>query len=258
MRNIVAIARRELLSFFVSPLAYFIITGFLVLAGYFFAVLLLYFNEMSLRMGAMPNMQGPKLNLNEWVVERLYGTMLVVLVFMVPLLTMRTVAEDKKKGTFELLLTSPVSVLELVLGKYLGVGILITVMIGSLGIFPLILMWFGNPQPEFLPMLSGLLGVLLCALAFASIGLAVSAFADSQIVAGLITMVALLLLYVINSPAESVGGVTGAILKYLSPTAQVRDMLKGVISTSSLCYFFSLISFGLFSSLRALEFERLR
>jgi ABC-2 type transport system permease protein len=258
MKNVVAIARREIFSFFVSPLAYFSITGFLVLAGYFFFVLVLYFNESVSRFRAMPYMQGEVPNLNEWVVERLFGTMIVVLVFLVPLLTMRVVAEDKKRGTFELLLTSPVSVLDIVLGKFLGVASLLLIMMVGVFSYPLLLIFFGDPMPEVWPMLSGLLGMTLCALGFASIGIAVSSCSSNQVVAGVGSMVAMLLLYVIHSPAQSLGGVTGDVLMKLSPVVQVKDMMKGVITTEALIYFASLIFFGLFLSQRVLEAERWR
>jgi len=258
MKNVIAIARREIFSFFVSPLAYFSITGFLVMAGYFFFVLVLYFNESLVRFRSMPYMQGDPPNLNEWVVERMYGTMIVVLVFLVPLLTMRVVAEEKKRGTFELLLTSPISVLDIVLGKFLGVATLLIIMMLGTFSYPLLLMYYGSPAPEILPMLCGLLGMTLCALAFASIGLAVSSCASNQVVAGVSSMVVMLLLYVIHAPAQSIGGVVGDVLLKLSPIVQVKDMMKGVITTEALVYFISMIVFGLFLSQRVLEAERWR
>jgi ABC-2 type transport system permease protein len=258
MSNIVAIARREMLSFFVSPLAYFSITGFLLLAGYFFSVLLIYFNEYAMRYSATPYMQGTPPNLNELVVERMFETMIVVLVFLVPLLTMRMIADEKKRGTFELLLTSPVSVFDIVVGKFLGVASLIATMMLATFLYPVVLMVYGDPAPELLPILSGLLGMTLCAFAFASIGMAVSSFSNSQVVSGLSSMVVLLLLYVIHSPAQSFGGTVEIVLNYLSPVMQVRDMMKGVITIESLVYFASMIVLGLFLSQRVLEAERWR
>lgn len=257
MRNVLTICKRELLAFFVSPIAYFVITGFLLIAGFFFFNLLAYFNIMLARFSSMPYMSPTNSpNLNQWVVEALYHTMIVVLVFLIPLLTMRMVAEEKKKGTFELLLTSPISVAEIVIGKFLGVAVILLVMMILIFAFPILLWIFGNPEVP--PMFSGILGVFLCALGFASVGMAVSSFTENQIVAGVSGIVALLLLYVIHSPAESVGGVTGDVLMYLSPVIQVQDLVKGVITIKSIVYFVSLISFGLFLSVRALEAQRWR
>jgi ABC-2 type transport system permease protein len=256
MRNIFAICRRELLSFFVSPVAYFVITGFMLLAGFFFFNNLAFFGrlfEMS-RMMAFRGGQMP--SLNQVVVEGFYHVMLVILVFLVPLLTMRTVAEEKRRGTFELLITSPVSITQIVLGKFLSLAVMILVMLGLTFIFPGLLIIYGNPEVP--PIISGFFGVCLCTLAFASIGMAASSFTENQIVAGVSSMVTLLLLYVIQAPAESLGGNAASILKYLSPVEQVQDMIKGVISLKSLVYFGSLIFIGLFVSQRALDAYRWR
>jgi ABC-2 type transport system permease protein len=113
-------------------------------------------------------------------------------------------------------------------------------------------------EPEAAPILSGLLAVTLCTLGFVSVGLAVSSFTENQVVAGISSMVALLLLYVIHSPAEAIGGVGAAILNGISPVMQARDMMRGVVTLSSLVYFLSLIGFGLFLSERALEAHRWR
>lgn len=257
MKHITPIAKREILSFFVSPVAYFVISGFVLLAGYFFFNSLGFYNLLLARYSSMPvrgQMNIP--NLNQFVVEGYFHTLLVVLVFLIPLLTMRIIAEEKKRGTFELLITSPLSVSDIVLGKFLGVAFIIMLMMVLIGGFPLLLYTFGNP--EGLPIASGWFGVVLCSLGFASVGMAVSSFTENQIVAGVSSMVALLLLYVIHAPAESVGGTIGDVLMYLSPVMQARDMLRGVIAVKSLVYFASLIALGLFLSGRALEAHRWR
>lgn len=257
MRNAFAICRRELLAFFVSPVAYFVITGFLLLAAYFFFMLLLQFNMFLMQYQQMPYMMGNQLpNLNQWVVEPYYGTLLVVLIFLVPLLTMRVFAEDKRRGTFELLVTSPLSVGEIVFGKFLGVAAVVVVMMLLIFAFPLLLSLYAGP--EFYPVLSGLLGILLYTFGLVAVGMAVSAFTENQIVAGIVGMVALLLLYMIHWPAQSFGGNTAEVLNSLSPVMEVKDLLRGVISLKAIVYFISLISVGLFVSLRALEAYRWR
>ncbi len=256
MRTIIAICKRELLSFFVSPIAYFVITGFTLLVGFFFFNYLAWFARM-FEMSQMMAFRGGQMpNLNQTVVEGVYQTMLVILVFLVPLLTMRTVAEEKRRGTFELLITSPVSILQIVMGKFLSLIVIITVMLGIAFSFPLLLINYGTPEVP--PIISGFVGVLLCTLAFASIGMAASSFTENQIVAGVSSMVTLLLLYVIQAPAESIGGATAEVLKYLSPVEQVQGFIKGVVSLQSVVYFCSLIFIGLFVSQRALEAHRWR
>lgn len=252
-----SICKREILSYFVSPIAYFLITGLLLLAGYFFFNLLAYFNFALERASQMPGMMGDNApNLNQWVIEAYYQTLLVILVFLIPVLTMRSIAEDKRKGTFELLVTSPLSVTDIVIGKFLGIAFVLIVMLSLCFFFPLLLIIYGDP--EVLPVWSGFLGVVLCSLAFTSIGVAASACTENQIIAGVVGMVSILLLYVIHSPADQVGGAIGELLRNLSPVIQVQDLVKGVISIKSIVYFLSLMSFGLFLSQRALEAERWR
>lgn len=256
MRNIWAICKRELLAFFVSPIAYFVITGFTLLVGFFFFNHLSYFAQM-VEMSAMISLRGRDLpNLNQTVIEGVYHTMVVILVFLIPLLTMRTIAEEKKKGTFELLITSPVSVSQIVLGKFLSIAVVLIIMLSVNLIFPALLMKYGNP--EVLPIVSGFLGLVLCSLGFASIGMAVSSFTENQVVAGVISMVTLLLLYVIQAPAESLGGAAADVFRYLSPVDQLQDLLRGIITLKSITYFVSMIVIGLFLSQRALEAYRWR
>ena len=257
MRNAFAIFKREVLSFFVSPVAYFVITGFVLLAAYFFFNLLFVYNVWLQRFAQMPQMMGDvKPNLNQIVIENFYQTMVLILVFLVPILTMRTIAEEKRSGTFELLITSPLSVAQIVMGKFMGVSFVILVMLVGALAFPGILCLYGNP--EVMPIFSGFLATLLAGLAFASIGMAISAFTNNQVVAGVSSMVALLLLYVVHSPAESADGAVRAVLEYMSPPLQAREMIKGVISLDSLIYFGSLILLGLTLSARALDSERYR
>jgi ABC-2 type transport system permease protein len=251
-----AICKRELLSFFVSPIAYFVITGFALLVGFFFFNYLAFFARMYEMSQMMAFRGGQMPNLNQTVIEGLFQTMIVILVFLVPLLTMRIVAEEKRRGTFELLITSPVSIGEIVLGKFLSLSVVLIVMLLITFIFPLLLMVYG--APEVPPIIVGFIGVVLCALGFASIGMAVSSFTENQIVAGVSSMVVLLLLYVIQAPAESLGGTTAEVLRYLSPIDQVQQFLRGVISLQAVTYFVSLIAIGLFLSHRALEAHRWR
>jgi len=262
MKGTLAIARREILSLFVSPVAYFVITGYVLLAAYFFFNMLSMYNVTINRyaqmaaMGAGGSSNGP--NLNQWVIEPYYQTMIVILVFLVPLLTMRVLAEERLRGTFELLMTCPVSVGGVVFGKFIGIALLLFIMNVLIAVFPMLLVVFGDPGPEVRPLLSGFLALNLASIGFASVAMAAGAFTENQIVAGVSGMVSLLLLYVIHAPAESMGGTAGKILEYLSPVLQLRDMFRGVIGTDVLIYFISLISLGIFLSLRALEAQRYR
>jgi ABC-2 type transport system permease protein len=154
------------------------------------------------------------------------------------------------------LITSPVSVSQIVLGKFLSIAVVLIIMLSVNLIFPALLLKYGNP--EVLPIVSGFLGLVLCSLGFASIGMAVSSFTENQVVAGVISMVTLLLLYVIQAPAESLGGTAADVFRYLSPVDQLQDLLRGIITLKSITYFVSMIVIGLFLSQRALEAYRWR
>ncbi len=254
MKGVLAIARREILSYFVSPIAYLAITGFLLLGGYFFFWYLAEFNTYLFRSQQM--MGGVQsISLNQ-IVEAYYRTLSLVLVFLVPLLTMRLFAEEKRNGTFELLITSPVSVFSIVLGKFLGLAATLLIMVILVSTFPSFLIFYANP--EIPPIFSGFLGISLLALGFGAVAMAVASFAENQVVAGTAGLVTLLLFYVISAPAENVGGVLGETLRYISPIDQSDEMMKGVISLKSIIYFLSLISLGLFLSFRSVELERYR
>src|SRR4029077_20990722 len=165
MRNVVTIAGKELRSYFSSPVAYVLIAAFLALGGYFFFALLTAFNQ-TLQIYSM--MRNPEMlsrfNLNQMVVVPLLHNMSVLLIFIVPAITMRLFPEEKRSGTYELLLTSPIRVGEVVLGKFVG-GAVMGLLMGALsGLFGLLLLEYGNPDIPM--MLAGYFGLALMALAF--------------------------------------------------------------------------------------------
>ncbi len=257
MKNILAIAAKDIRSQFVSPIAYVVLTGYLLLGGWFFFNLLFRFNFLLQLYLSFRNPEAmQRLNLNEFVIAPLLHNLSVILVILIPVITMRSFAEEKKSGTYELLMTSPLSVTEIVLGKFLGAFVFILIMVLLTGVFPLILVLYGNPEPGII--LSGYLGLLLLATAFVSVGLLTSSLTDNQIIAAVSCLVALLLLYVIAWPADNAGAGIGAVLKYASLTEHFGEMVKGVIDTRDLTYFLSVIVFALFLTQRSVESLRWR
>ncbi|MEO8602158.1 MAG: ABC transporter permease [bacterium] len=257
MRNILAIAAKDLRSQFVSPIAYVVLTGFLLLGGWFFFNLLARFNFLLNMYLSFRNPEAmERLNLNEFVIAPLLHNLSVILVILVPVITMRSFAEEKRSGTYELLMTSPISVTEIVLGKFFGAFGFVLIMVGLTAVYPLILVLYGDPEAGVI--LSGFLGLLLLATAFVSVGLLTSSFTDNQIIAAVSCLVGLLLLYVISWPAETAGANLGAVLKYLSLTEHFGEMVKGVIDTRDLMYFGSVIVLALFLTQRSVESLRWR
>ncbi len=258
MRNTLTIIGKELYSYFVSPIAYVVLTGFLVLGGWFFFNLLSRFNFLLTLYSSFqgnPQMLS-RLNLNEFVIAPLMHNLSIVLVILVPMITMRSFAEEKKTGTYELLLTSPLRTGEIVLGKFLAAFLLTLLMITLTGIYPAILLVYGNPEVGVL--LSGYLGLVLLATAFVSVGLLASSFTENQIIAAVSGLVALLLLYVIGWPADTAGDILGPLLRYLSVTEHFAEMIKGVIDTRDVVYFLSVIGLSLFLTQRSVESIRWR
>jgi ABC-2 type transport system permease protein len=257
VRNILAIAAKDIRSQFVSPIAYVVLTGFLLLGGWFFFNLLARFNFLLNMYLSFRNPEAmERLNLNEFVIAPLLHNLSVILVILVPVITMRSFAEEKRSGTYELLMTSPLTVTEIVLGKFLGAFAFVFMMLLLTGIYPLILVAYGNPEPGVI--LSGFLGLLLLATAFVAIGLLTSSFTENQIIAAVSCMVTLLLLYVISWPADTAGETMGALLKYASLTEHFGEMVKGVIDTRDLMYFGSVIVLALFFTQRSVESLRWR
>ena len=257
MRNVLTIAGRELKSYFVSPIAYVVLTGFLLLGGWFFFNLLAHFNLLLTIYSAQQNPQVlQRLNLNEFVIAPLLHNLSVVLVILVPVITMRTLAEEKKAGTYELLLTSPLRISEIVIGKFLGSFVFVAIMVALTGVYPLILFAYGNPETGVV--LGGYLGLLLLATAFVAVGVLTSSFTENQIIAAVSCLVSLLLLYIIAWPADNAGETIGALLRYVSLTEHFAQMVKGVIDSKDLVYFATVIVLALFLTHRSVESVRWR
>jgi ABC-2 type transport system permease protein len=257
MRNVLTIIGKELRSYFVSPIAYVVITGFLLLGGWFFFNLL---QRFSLLLTLYTQLQGgeaaSRVNLNDYVIAPLMHNLSIVLVILVPMITMRTFAEEKRGGTYELLLTSPLRTGEIVLGKFLASFLFVCIMIGLTGIYPVILLVFGNPEVGV--MAAGYLGLLLMATTFVAVGLLTSSFTENQIIAAVSGLVATLLLYIIGWPADAAGSILGPLLRYLSVTEHFAEMVRGLIDTRGLVYFASLIILALFLTQRSVESLRWR
>ena len=256
MRNVFTIIRKELRAYFVSPIAYVVLTGFLLLGGWFFFNLLSRFNVLLSIYTQLQQGAADQLNLNEFVIAPLMHNLSIVLVILVPMITMRAYAEEKKGGTYELLLTSPLRSGEIVLGKFLASFVFICIMLGLTGVYPAVLIAFGNPEIGVL--LAGYLGLLLLATSFVAVGLLTSSFTENQIIAAVSGLVATLLLYIIGWPADTAGEVLGPLLRYLSVTEHFAEMVNGLIDTQDLVYFASLILLSLFLTQRSVESLRWR
>ena len=255
MKNSWIIAKRDLGSFFNSPIFYVITTVFLIIYSYIFVNILSFFSMQSMQSGQFQQM-GIALNINEMVIEPSFQNMAVVLLLIIPIITMRSFAEEKKSKTFRLLLSSPVHLKEIIWGKFLACMIVITLMVlissYSIGFL------FMIGEPDIGPVLTGYLGILLTAGCYVSIGIFASSLTENQIVAAVITFGFSLFMWVIGWGAQTANSTTGQVLQYLSVIEHMDRFLKGMIETSDLAYYLSFIIFGLFLCYRTLDSNRWR
>ncbi len=250
MGKLAAIYRKELRHYFESLTAYVMIGSFLALSGYFFFSVFRYYNYLSYQAGREPYLAG-SLNLIEGVMRPLMGNMSVVLLFVLPLLTMRLLAEEKKQGTFELLLTYPLSDLAAVMGKYLAALTVFAAMIAGTLLYPAMLAVFSNPEPG--PIATSYLGLFLMGTCFIAIGIFFSSLTSSQIVAGAATFGVSLFFLVIGWASAFAGPALSRIIAQFSLLEHYDSFSKGIIDLQDVTYYVFLTAFFLFMTLRSLE-----
>jgi ABC-2 type transport system permease protein len=253
MQNILAIWQREIKSYFVSPIAYVVLTIFLILTGLFFFGNLTEIVQFTMSQAQM-GQSSQAMDVPGYVMQRLFGTIIVILLLVIPMLTMGLFSEEKKRGTIELLLTTPVGNFQAMMGKYLAsvTFLLILLLASGLTISPL----FVYGQPDWKPILCGYLGLFLYGSALLAVGLFISTLTENQIVAVILTFGAALALWLIPSIFPSAAGVPKNIVNYLSIVNHLDDFIKGVIDTSHVVYYVTFAFVGLFLAYRSLESMR--
>ena len=253
MRNILAIAGKEVRSYFASPIAYIVIGVFALLYGYFYIAILSFFVRQSMQMGQFGPQGGQSMNVNQHMLRPLMQNVTILILFMLPAITMRTYSEEKRSGTIELLLTSPVTDFEIVMGKFLGALALYAVMLAVTLIHVALLFVYG--RPEWKPLLTSYLGLLLLGACFISVGMFISTLTKNQVVSFMATFAVFLFLWVITWIGSVMPAAEG-LTTYLSIIDHFEDFNKGVIDTTHLIYYVSFITFGLFLTAKSVDTER--
>ena len=254
IRNIWTVARKDFKTYFTSPIAYIVIAGFLLIMGWMFFFNLSHFNAQNMQYQQF-NM-GKGVSITDGIIRPLYGNMNVIFLLLVPFITMRLFAEEKKLHTIELLMTSPISLMDMILGKFVSSFLLIFIMLALTLIYPAILFIAGNP--ELGTVITSYIGTLLLACCYLSLGLLFSSLTENQIVAGALTFAAGLFFWLVSWASQSAGSVWGDVLTYLSLISHYNNFGQGLINTSDVCYFLSFIGFGLFLTHRVLDSYRWR
>ncbi len=250
MKGTYSIFKRELRSYFASPLAYVILVVFQVISAFLFFLNLKGF--LQLQFDPTFQLLREELNLNTVIVIPYFDTMSIVLLFIIPLITMRLVADERKSHTAELLFTSPIKLSSIILGKYLAALVLLIIMLALSSLNVFVLTAHGNPDTGIV--LSSYLGLLLLGASFLAIGIFASALSNTQIVAAIIAFGMLLFLWLVGATSDPDSSVFG----YVSLINHFKNFSKGIIELKDLAYYLSVIYIGLFLTYTALDSERWR
>jgi ABC-2 type transport system permease protein len=248
------IFKKEMRLYFSSPVAWVVMTIFLFIAGYFFYSIFAFYTLASMQSAMNPQM-GRDLNVTDSVLRPLFSNMSVILLLLMPLITMRLFAEERRSGTIELLLTYPVRDGAVLVAKYLAALALYALMLGLTLLYPGIVRYF-TPSMEWGPLLTGYLGLFLMGATFLGVGIFASSLTENQIVASITTFGVLLFLWVIGWSAEYVGGSWGRVLSHLSLLDHFDTFARGVLDTKDVIYYVNATLLTLFLTLRSLEARR--
>ena len=259
MSNAIAIAKKELNIYFATPIAYVMFTLFVVIGSYFFLRLLGAYEAASLQYMRFnsPEMMN-RLNFQDAIFRNLFGNLGVILIFIIPFLTMRLVAEEKRQKTIELLYTTPITAAQIVWGKYLAAITILFITLALTVTYPVLVQIVAKDQNgvEWRSVLLGYLGLFLMGAAYTAIGLFISSLTESQVVAALITFVVLLMTWIIGWSAQEAEGWVRELVTYLASVSHLDSFSRGTLDLKDVLYFLSIIVLGLFATNRAVEAHR--
>ncbi|OSM05039.1 putative ABC transporter permease [Magnetofaba australis IT-1] len=237
---------------FLSPLAWSLLAVLFFIISFMFLSMMQSYQDAVMLYAQM----GQQLSVTEVVIRSLYANTAILLLLILPLVTMRLIADEKRRDTWPALAASPLSPTQIVLGKYLGLLLFLAAAITLIGLLPWTLSLYANPDVGVI--LSCMLGVFLVASAFGALGLAVSAATENPIVAAVVTFGLLLFLWIVGWMSSAVGDTAGEAIKFLALSDHYQNMLRGMVRLSDLVYFLLVVGFGLFVARHFLVSERIR
>jgi ABC-2 type transport system permease protein len=254
MRNVITIFQKELKSYFASPIAWGLMAFFALISGYFFYIYVAIFVQRGMESQMMGRPM--PMDMNEWVIRPILMNVSVIGLFLIPMITMRLFAEEKRSGTIELLITSPVKDIEIILGKWLAAVTLYAAILGISAIN--IAMLFAYGKPDWKPILVGYLGLVLQGGCLLAIGSFISTTSKNQIIAGTGTFAISLLLWVLDWVSSYNTEAWAKAIGYLSVVSHFEPFAKGVIDSKDVIFYATMIFFGLFLTARSMESLRWR
>jgi ABC-2 type transport system permease protein len=247
------IFKKEMRLYFTSPIAWVILTIFTLITGYFFYSIFAYYTLASMQ-SMMNPMMAREMNVTDSVLRPLFSNISVILLLLMPLVTMRLFAEERRSGTIELLLTYPIRDGAVLLGKYLAALAMYGVMLALTLVYPALVLYF--TRVEWGVLATGYLGLLLMGATFLAVGIFASSLTENQIVASVITFGVLLIFWVIGWSADYAGGPWGRVLSHISLLEHFDSFAKGVLDTKDILYYVNFTIVALFLTLRSLEARR--
>ncbi|RMF93922.1 MAG: ABC transporter permease, partial [Candidatus Schekmanbacteria bacterium] len=237
MSIVASIIKKEMKSYFTSSVAYVILALFIVINGFIFFNFLSAFNlkiMQFLQVKAQNPQLGLEISMNEWIISPLLSNISIILLLLIPAISMRLISEEKRQGTMELLMTSPISTFQILMGKYLSCLIFYAIMLISSLQFPIFLKIFGNP--DVAPAVFGYVMLFLLGAAFISVGLLASSLTENQIISASLSFAILLFFWLIGWTGNNVGGKIGEIISYFSLYMHFDNALKGVLDSKDIIY----------------------
>jgi len=260
MKGMYAVYRKEMGHYFVSPVAYIIVAVFLILTAYFFNRLMVLIIQESFQ-ASIEEAQfggGQAFDVPSLVMRNFFGVLSTLLLFLTPMLTMSVYAEERRRGTMELLMTSPVTDLEIVLGKFFASLTLLVIMLLPTAIGFAYMLRHAEPTAPWRVLGSEYLGVLLLGAALLALGSFFSSVTESQLIAAMLSFGAILLLWVLDFGSQAGSSVWASSLEYLSVFRHYDDFTRGVIDTSNVIFYLSFIFLGVFLTIRSVDSMRWR
>jgi|TARA_B110000495_G_C22871010_1_gene507916 ABC-2 type transport system permease protein len=255
MRAVLAIAKRELGGFFSTPMGWLCLVGFVVISGFFFALMTSEFSVQATQAAFNPYLDD-QVSLNEWLIQPFFANTSVILLMISPAISMRLLAEDRRQRSIELLLSSPISSGQIVLGKYLGAMGFVTAMLTTTLPLMGLLYWWGTPDTGVV--MSCYAATWLMAASFIAVGLLTSAMTENQIVALILGFGLLLVLWLLTMANTIIDGPVGEVLSGISMLSHLDQLMKGLLHSSDIFYFVSFIAFFLFATTQRVEAYRWR
>jgi len=252
VKNILAVAGRELRAYFTSPIAYVVLTVFVFMSGMFFQGYLGDVFAYALQVRQFGG--GQPIDMPGLVIQASLGTLSGILLFIVPITTMGLFAEEKKRGTMELLLTLPLSDFQLVMGKFAAAVVFYLAMLVISAIPMSVLFLYGDPA--WGPIVAAGLGIFLYGVSLLAIGLFISTLTENQIIAGVLSFGVAVLLLMVDRLGDDQTSAVGQVLSYLSILGHLDSFLQGVLATSHVVFYLSLMMLGLFLTYRSIDAMR--